>query len=392
MICPVVRQLFDRAAAAAARAAFAGIVVVAVASPFSRAHAQSSAQTQKSIGTAVLHGCVRDTSGNPIANATVTLILGKFEQQTIPIPTWTAHTDAKGHYRFGELLGGSYALTAGARSAAASGLPNALVEVSLGRNEVRNVDFVLVSLSISEPGVSPESSGSPASTKPPEFFDEPQFTVAGVTQGTTYGGHGSDNVSRASEALVKETGKLGKESAAEETTARLSVNAEKLKRERDDLQSLIRRDENLYDETAKQQQASRHHQLAGIFETLNEPVSAVREYQRAAELVRSETHLFDWASELLTHRAPEPATEVFAQGNRLYPQSVRMLVGLGISWYARRSYERASQFLVAASDLAPSDPTPYLFMGKMEAVETAPTSESVKRLERFVSLCGNKSS
>jgi tetratricopeptide (TPR) repeat protein len=276
-----------------------------------------------------------------------------------------ATTDAAGAYSFLNLAAGSYALRA------KQGDLTTVTTIQITGDDTRSLDLTL--------------SGA-SSAKPPEFFDEPQFTVAGVTQGTTYGGHGSDNVSRASEALVKETGKLGKDSAGDQTATRDSANVEKLRRERDDLQSLIRRDENLRDETAQQQQAARHHQLAGIFEKLNEPVNAVREYQRAAELVPNETHLFDWASELLTHRAPEPATEVFAQGNRLYPQSVRMLVGLGISWYARRSYERASQFLVAASDLAPSDPTPYIFMGKMESVETVPASESVKRLERFVSL------
>jgi tetratricopeptide (TPR) repeat protein len=193
-------------------------------------------------------------------------------------------------------------------------------------------------------------------------------------------------VTRASEALVRATGTLGKESSDRELAWNESANAEKLKHERDELQSLIRRDENLHDEAAKQQQAARHHQLAEVCEKLGDPLAAVHEYQRAAELDPSEPHLFDWASELLLHRAPEPATEVFAQGNRLYPQSVRMLTGLGVAWYARRSYERASQVLVAASDLAPSDPGPYLFMGKMESVETVPTKDSVVRLERFQRL------
>jgi len=48
----------------------------------------------------------------------------------------------------------------------------------------------------------------------PEFFDEPQFTVAGVTQATNSGGHGSDTVLRTTEALAKATVSLSKESFA----------------------------------------------------------------------------------------------------------------------------------------------------------------------------------
>ena len=58
------------------------------------------------------------------------------------------------------------------------------------------------------------------------------------------------------------------------------------------------------------------------------PLAAVREYQRAVELDANEPNLFDWGAELLVHRAVEPAIEVFTKGNRLYPQSSRMLLGL----------------------------------------------------------------
>jgi len=100
----------------------------------------------------------------------------------------------------------------------------------------------------------------------------------------------------------------------------------------------------------------------------------------------SETNLFDWGAELLMHRAMEPAIEVFTKGKHLFPQSVRMLVGLGVTWYARGSYEPAVQRLCEASDLNPDDPSPYLFLGKIQSVEKTQPDSLVERLRRFVTL------
>ena len=85
-----------------------------------------------------------------------------------------------------------------------------------------------------------------------------------------------------------------------------------------------------------------------------DPLQTVREYQRAAETNPSESNFFNWGAELLLHRAIEPAIEVFTRGNRLFPQSSRMLVGLGVAWYASGSNEHAAQRLCEASDLNPA--------------------------------------
>ena len=126
-----------------------------------------------------------------------------------------------------------------------------------------------------------------------------------------------------------------------------------------------------------------HHLLGNVEERAGNPLPAVREYQRAAELNPSEAYLFDWGAELLIHRAPEPAIEVFGKANRLFPRSARMLVGLGAAEYDRGFYGQAAQHVCAASDLKPEDPVPYRFMGKMQNIES-PQAEAVsERLERF---------
>ena len=110
------------------------------------------------------------------------------------------------------------------------------------------------------------------------------------------------------------------------------------------------------------------------------------EYQRAAELDPSEPYFFDWGAELLLHRAVEPAIEVFSKGNRLFPHSARMLVALGVAWYSNGSYDQAAQRLCEASDLNPDDPKAYLFLGKIQSVETTQSECSTERLARFAKL------
>ena len=221
-------------------------------------------------------------------------------------------------------------------------------------------------------GLSPEKPVTEKSgAAMPEFYDEPQFTVAGVTDAVNPGGHGSDAVLRNTETLTRETVLLKKETPASSQAASFSAATEKSLRE------AVERDPG---------NAGLHHSLADTEEKLGNPLEAVREYQRAAELDPSEPNLFDWGAELLLHRALQPATEVFAKGNRLFPRSVRILVGLGVAWYARGSYDQAAQRLCEASDLNPDDPNPYLFLGKMLIADAAQSEGSVERLARFARL------
>jgi tetratricopeptide (TPR) repeat protein len=205
----------------------------------------------------------------------------------------------------------------------------------------------------------------------PEFYDEPKFTVAGVTDTTNLGGHGSAVVQRNTEALARDTVSLKKESPALPQENSLNAETEKF------LRASLERDPG---------NAALHHSLADIEEKLGNALEAVREYQRAAELDPSEPNLFDWGAELLLHHAPQPAMEVFAKGNRLFPHSSRMMIALGVAWQAQGANDRALRCLFDASDLNPSDPTPYLFLGKMENVEIVHSPGYLEKMERFARL------
>ena len=206
-----------------------------------------------------------------------------------------------------------------------------------GPNEAKRVD-----LTLEAPKVLHAQSAAPAKSGAgsPEFFDEPQFTVAGVTDGTNLGGHGSNTVVRTKESLAKDIASLSP-SAEKAPVAGLPPTPSSTGAPAQPIPPL-------------QEEAGQHHLLGDIEEKSGDPLEAVREYQRAAELDPSEPNFFDWGAELLLHRAVEPAIEVFGKGDRLFPHSARMLVGLGVAWYSNGSYDQAAQRLCEASDLNPA--------------------------------------
>jgi tetratricopeptide (TPR) repeat protein len=168
---------------------------------------------------------------------------------------------------------------------------------------------------------------------PPQYFDEPNFIVAGVADPSQRGGHGSDPVLRSAESLAKATSAL--------------------------------RSGNTPDAN---------------------PLEAVRQYQEAAELDPSEANLFNWGTELLTHRAADQAIEVLSKGHRMFPRSTRMLLGLAVALYSRGSYDLAAPRFFEAADLNPSDPAPYLFLGKISNGPITHSDGYAQRLERFARL------
>ena len=142
----------------------------------------------------------------------------------------------------------------------------------------------------------------------------------------------------------------------------------------------------LRDMTQRQDSAELRNLLAETEEKRGDYMAAVTEYERAAHMEPSEKNIFDWGGELLQHQTLEPAVAVFRSGAEQYPQSVRMQIGLGIALYSQRQYDDAVKALARATDLAPLDPFPYVFLGRVYNVSTAQADEVLKRLQRFVEL------
>jgi tetratricopeptide (TPR) repeat protein len=372
-----------------------------------------SARAQEPAQPTSLQGVVRDAAGKAVAEAS---ILMRKKDST---DSFLVHTDTQGNYSFTRLPGGVYSL-----QATKDGY--AVAEVSavfLRPRESKIIDLTLAPL------VSQESA-----TSAPQFFDQPQFTVAGVTDTTNLGGHGSDTVARTQNSLAKDTLSLAETAVKPPPDAAREESLKELaKRQPDDfgvnhqlgqllladgrsgeaipfLQRAAIKDpanyENAYDLALANAQAGNygfardaatkllathdradlHHLLADVDEKLGDSLEAVRHYQRAAELDPSESHLFDWGAELLLHHAPEPAMEVFSRGNRLFPRSARMILGLGAASFARGAYDEAVQRICRASDLNPKDFVPYQFLGKIEEAENQANPDLVEKLHRYVTL------
>jgi tetratricopeptide (TPR) repeat protein len=389
--------------------------------------------------SAALQGSVRDSTGHPVVGATVYLQVKDYTQ------ILSAHADANGSYRFSGLREGIYML----RVEMAGYIEATVGPCILGPKEAKRLDLTL------EPAKGPQASSlSKPGEGPPEFFDEPQFTVAGVTDGTNLGGHGSNTIVRTKESLAKDIAslsvsgdkpsasslppassvsvdpaemalramaerepgsfdanhRLGKllidrgkapeavvylERASQVNSANYEnsyllalayADAGQYQQARTNVRALLTAQEKARPSLTQQDQAELHHLLGDIAEKVGDPLEAVREYQSAAQLNASEPNFFDWGAELLLHRAAEPAIEVFSKGSRLFPRSPRMLVALGVAWYSNGWYDQAAKRLCEASDLNPGDPQPYLFLGKIQSVETSQSECSVERLQRFAKL------
>jgi tetratricopeptide (TPR) repeat protein len=129
-----------------------------------------------------------------------------------------------------------------------------------------------------------------------------------------------------------------------------------------------------------------HDLKAQIDEEQGKYLDAANEFETAAHLDPSENNLFDWGSELLLHRTYDPAIEVFRAAAQRYPNSPRIMIGLGISLYARGLYEEAVKALLAGADLDPKEPRCYLFLSKAFYSQQSHAQEVMERFQRYAQL------
>jgi tetratricopeptide (TPR) repeat protein len=359
--------------------------------------AQFASSTPQASSAETVVGSVRESNGAPVSGARVVLDVNGVSRE--------AMTDGAGNFSLTAGQSGSFVLR---------------VHKAGFRDFEQPLTLPLASKSLRLSLVRASGSSAAAASEPGmQFNDKADFTIAGITDWTAAGGHGSDVNLRASESLAKDTRTL---SPARARTSVQDPELEKRLREavlkapssfhaNRELGAFCLR-ERRYDaaipplekahalnssdfDTALElaqayEGAGQHskantlvepllvsnpraevHRLAGdIRESLGDPLAAEREYELAVKLDPSEQNYFAWGAELLVHRAVEAAVRVFTSGVGAFPQSERMLAALGAALYANGAYEQAASNVCKASDLSPSDPEPYLFLGRM--AEAAP--------------------
>jgi tetratricopeptide (TPR) repeat protein len=348
-----------------------GVATVALMSSSNAAALKQDPLPQLSY-VATVQGTIRDAAGMPVALATVCL-----EEKGSPKKVETK-TNAAGDFVLSAGHAGTY--TVRAQKAGWSDAVEESLVLSIG--DRKHIDLVLLTF---QP-MNPDSSASQPPPKPSpgamEFKDEPNFTVAGVTDWSNLGLHGSAASSRTSESLAKETLTL-KSGEPERTSASVSEKRYEAALAYRDKGDFTGAREQVRKALSSGDDAEGHRLLGELGERLNEPLEAVREYELAARMDPSEQNYFEWGEELLLHKAAEPAAEIFARGSNAHPKSARMLTGLGAALYSSGSLEEAARRLCEASDLEPADPEPYLFLGKIEKTTPAPLPCSEQKLARF---------
>lgn len=394
------------------------------------ASAQSSSTLQQNAAT--LEGTVQSAAGDAAGDAKVVLQGGN------PTSTFETKTDPQGRFRFLNLAAGVYTLSA-ERSQWGKGI---VESVSISDGEKKSIRLILRTAGAS--GGNSENSPSLSAKDSMQFSDEPNFTVAGITDPNNFGLHAAATNVRSSEALAKDTRALESGAAsgsapsmadelapgdkAKETETKLKAalaaaptsfeanhqlgqfycDSKRYKEAIPLLGTAFQIDSvnlaNSYElaiayagsgeiERAREQgrkmvsnaKSWEAHRLMGdLDERLGDPLGAVREYEEATRLDASADNYFVWGTELLVHEAIQPAAEVFKKGFISHPDSARMLVGLGAALYGLGSYEEAARRLCQASDLSPADPTPYIFLGRMEQATPGVSPCSEGQLARFV--------
>ncbi len=122
--------------------------------------------------------------------------------------------------------------------------------------------------------------------------------------------------------------------------------------------------------------------LGEIEEAKGESLAAVHSMQAAVALAPgNEEYRLSLGLELLKHETFKPALAVFEEGAQLFPESLRMRVALGLTYYFLEQYPRSIQTLSAAARLGKDASLPLEYLGRIQLQQiVTPDAGAVKQL------------
>ena len=311
------------------RAARLGALAISLIA-FSLAPRAALAQSDQ----AAIRGHVTNAGGKPLYGVRVTLVLhSSLGERKISEST----SESDGSFRFDHLAPGSYTVRANCTSC---DLPQDMTLL------LQAGQSMTVTLVLSEPAGAlpdktalPSTSPSPSGGKktsaglgPVSFDQKPAFKAAAISNPEAGGGY-SNSASVGSDRMVQEY-------------------------------------------LAPQQIG----QLPGSM------ASDARAIEQVAKSDPTEDHLNRWGNVLLHRREYLRAAGVFGEAVKRYPRSESLRIGLGISLSSTGKYQEGVKQFATATDLDPSDPEPYLFLGQAAILERTPDAEATKRLKYFAGI------
>jgi tetratricopeptide (TPR) repeat protein len=114
--------------------------------------------------------------------------------------------------------------------------------------------------------------------------------------------------------------------------------------------------------------------------------NSARNIEQQAQSDPTEEHLNRWGNLLLRERQYLQAVKVFTEGVQRFPRSERLRTGLGVALSSTGKYAEAVQQFTAATEINPSAPQPYIFLGQALILEKVQNPEARKRLEHFAKM------
>jgi len=285
-----------------------------------------------------IRGTVKDLRGQPVSNAKVTL-----SSAGGIVPPATATTSAKGHYEIRSPLPGVYLVCAEAAGYLESQRKGIVITAD---------GMAVINLALSPAKTAPAKPGSAsgefiASGCQKGFLDDTDMKVAGFSGSVDPSGYSA--------------------AAGEQTRISLMGGAAELRKQADT---------SVRDEKAPTTGRDIHvdHSLA------------LKEYERAFQMAPSEENRYNWGLELLRQGDLASAVKLFKDGVADNPRSAKLWIGLGIALYSCGHGEAAVRAFLSATDVNPSDPRPYLFLGKACGISNKLSAEVNSRLNRWIQL------